>query len=90
MHQQEQTDLPDLRTPTSPEALGFSQTLMEDLLLRRAVMEGRTPMTRLAEKLHVSIDVVDALLNSMRERRAHRVRRHGGPRLPGCGHRGRS
>ncbi|MGB6057580.1 MAG: hypothetical protein WBF71_04885 [Microthrixaceae bacterium] len=68
MHHQE-NDLPDLRTPTSPEAVGLSPTLMEDLLLRRAVMEGRTPMTTLAQKLHVSINVVDALLNSMRERK---------------------
>ncbi len=64
-----ETDLPDLRTPTSPEALGLSHSLMEDLLLRRAVLEGRTPMTNLAQKLHVSINVVDSLLNSMRERK---------------------
>lgn len=69
MHNQVETDLPDLRTPTSPEALGLSPSLMEDLLLRRAVLEGRTPMTTLADKLHVSINVVDTLLNSMRDRK---------------------
>lgn len=64
------TDEPlDLSTPQRIEALGLGRTLMEDLLLRRAVLEGRTPMTTLAEKLHVSINVVEALLNEMRQRK---------------------
>jgi len=49
--------------------MGLSQSLMEDLLLRRAVLEGRTPMTTLADRLHVSINVVEALLNEMRQRK---------------------
>jgi DNA-binding MarR family transcriptional regulator len=60
---------PDVRTPTTPAATGLPQSLMEDLLLRRAVLEGRTPMTTLAERLHVSINVVDALLGGLRERK---------------------
>ena len=32
--------------------------------VRRAVLEGRTPMTTLADKLHISINVVEALLNN--------------------------
>lgn len=59
----------DLSTPQRIEAMGLSQSLMEDLLLRRAVLEGRTPMTTLAEKLHISINVVEALLNDMRHRK---------------------
>jgi DNA-binding MarR family transcriptional regulator len=59
----------DLSTPQRVEALGLSQTLMEDLVLRRAVLEGRTPMTTLADKLHISINVVEALLNDMRHRK---------------------
>jgi len=61
-------DEPDIDTPQRPEALGLSRSLMEDLVLRRAVLEGRTPMTVLAEKLHVSINVVEALLNDLRHR----------------------
>ena len=64
------TDEPlDLSTPQRVDALGLSQSLMEDLLLRRAVLEGRTPMTTLADKLHISINVVEALLNEMRHRK---------------------
>lgn len=59
----------DLRIPTTPESLGLSFSLMEDVLLRRAVMESRAPMTTLAQKLHVSINVVETLLLSMRDRK---------------------
>jgi hypothetical protein len=62
-------DVPDISTPLRPEAMGLSQSLMEDILLRRAVLEGRTPMTTLAEKLHISINVVEALLLSLRHRK---------------------
>ena len=61
--------IPDVRTPTSPEALGLSRSLMEDLVIRRAVNDGRSPMTALADKLHVSITVVESLLNSLRDRK---------------------
>lgn len=60
---------PDVSTPLRPDGLGLSQSLMEDVLLRRAVLEGRTPMTTLAEKLHISINVVEALLNGLRHRK---------------------
>lgn len=59
----------DLSTPQRIEGMGLPQPLMEDLLLRRAVLEGRTPMTTLAEKLHVSINVVESLLNELRHRK---------------------
>jgi hypothetical protein len=68
MHDDTATE-PDLRTPTSPEGLGLSRSLAEDILLRRAVIEGRTPMTTLADKLHVSINIVDTLLSGMRDRK---------------------
>ncbi len=61
-------DEPDIDTPQRPEALGLGKSLMEDLVLRRAVLEGRTPMTNLADKLHVSINVIEALLNDLRHR----------------------
>jgi hypothetical protein len=62
-------DVPDISTPLRPESLGLSPSLMEDLVLRRAVLEGRTPMTTLAEKLHISINVVEVLLNNLRHRK---------------------
>jgi len=59
----------ELSTPQRMDAMGLTQSLMEDLLLRRAVLEGRTPMTTLADRLHISINVVEALLNEMRQRK---------------------
>ena len=64
-----ETDTIDISTPQRPDGLGLSQSLMEDLVLRRAVAEGRTPMTTIAEKLHVSINVVESLLNDLRHRK---------------------
>ncbi len=58
-----------MSTPQRIDAMGLSQSLMEDVLLRRAVLEGRTPMTTLADRLHISINVVEALLNEMRQRK---------------------
>jgi hypothetical protein len=63
------SDDPDLRTPLRPEALGLGSGLMEDLLLRRAVLDGRVPMTQLADRLHVSMNVVDQLVTSLRDRK---------------------
>ena len=62
-------DEPDLRTPLRPEGLGLPIGLMEDIILRRAVVEGRTAMTQLAERLHVSVNVVDQLITTMRDRK---------------------
>lgn len=62
-------EIPDIRTPTSPEGLGLSRSLMEDLVIRRAVVDGRTPMTALAERLHVSVTIVETILNGMRDRK---------------------
>ncbi len=59
----------DVSTPQRMDAMGLSSSLMEDLVLRRAVLEGRTPMTTLADRLHISINVVEALLNDMRHRK---------------------
>lgn len=62
-------DAPDIRTPLRADALGLPMPLMEDLLLRRLALAGRAPMTELAERLHVSINVVDALVGQLRERK---------------------
>lgn len=62
-------DIPDLRTPTGTDGLGLSRSLMEDLVIRRCVVDGRSPMTSIADKLHVSITVAEALLNGLRDRK---------------------
>src|SRR5262245_56685784 len=62
-------DALDLRTPLRPDGMGLGQGLMEDLILRRAIVEGRVPMTTIAERLNVSVNIVDALVQSMRERK---------------------
>lgn len=62
-------DAPDIRTPLRADGLGLPTPLMEDLLLRRLALAGRAPMTELAERLHVSINVVDALVSQLRERK---------------------
>ena len=58
----------DVSVPHRPEQTGLSPTLMEDLILRRAVLDGRTPMTSLAEKLRVSINIVEAVIGDLRRR----------------------
>lgn len=60
---------PDVKTPQRVEGMGLPTTLMEDILLRRAVLEGRTPMTTFAEKLHVSLNVVETLTTELRRRK---------------------
>ena len=62
-------DGPSVSTPLKAEDLALSQGVMEDILLRRIVLDGRTPMTGLAERLHVSMTVVDQLIVSMRDRK---------------------
>ncbi len=57
-----------LRAPGSPEALGVTLAVAEDILLRQIVIDLRTATTDLARKLHVSPGVVDTLVQSMRDR----------------------
>lgn len=59
----------DVTVPHRVEQTGVSATLLEDLVLRRAVLDGRTPMTSLAERLHVSINVVEAVIGELRHRK---------------------
>jgi hypothetical protein len=62
-------ELPDIRTPLRAEGLGLPLPLMEDLLLRRAAVAGRAPMTEFAERLHVSINVIESIVTPLRERK---------------------
>ena len=59
----------ELRIPTSAELTGLSNSMIEDILLRCAVAEGRLSMVRLADRLHCSVGVIDNVINAMRDRR---------------------
>ena len=66
------TNAPDpseLRIPTSADMTGLSIPIIEDIVLRCAVSEGRVSMVRLADKLHCSVGVIDNVINTMRDRR---------------------
>lgn len=89
-----------LRPPATPDGLGVSGALLEDVVLRQVVMDVRAPTTSVAAKLHVNVSVVDTLVQSMRDRnlveyqgmdgRAYVVaatevgRRHAGQRSTEC------
>lgn len=57
-----------LRPPASPEALGVSLAVLEDIVLRQIVTDVRTVTTDVAKKLHVNPGVIDTLAASMRDR----------------------
>jgi hypothetical protein len=57
-----------LRPPASPEALGISLAVLEDIVLRQVVIDVRTVTTDVARKLHLNPGVVDTLVASMRDR----------------------
>jgi len=59
----------ELRVPTSAELTGLSSSMIEDIVLRCAVAEGRLSMVRLADRLHCSVGVIDNVINAMRDRR---------------------
>lgn len=61
--------LPDLRTPLRADALGLRPALMDDIVLRRVMLEGRAAMTTVAEMLHVSINIVEPILVGLRDRK---------------------
>lgn len=52
--------------PQTIEELGIGQNLMLDLVVRRLMLEGSSTLQALAQKLRVSIPVVDAIFRYMR------------------------
>ncbi|MFV0316100.1 MAG: AAA family ATPase [Microthrixaceae bacterium] len=58
----------ELRPPSVPEGLGISQAVLEDILLRQIVVDVRNNTTALAAKLHVSANLVDVVVQAMRDR----------------------
>ena len=61
--------MPDLRTPLRVDAMGLRTTLMDDLVMRRVMLDGRVAMTDVAESLHVSINIVEPILGGLRDRK---------------------
>jgi hypothetical protein len=59
----------DLRAPRTIEELGIPDALMQDLVLRRALFEGRTSTLRLANALSVSTSVMSKIVDELRELR---------------------
>ncbi len=57
-----------LRAPASPDALGISPAVLEDIVLRQIVTDVRALTTDVAKKLHVNPGVIDTLVASMRDR----------------------
>jgi hypothetical protein len=59
----------DLRAPRSIDELGIPGALLQDLVLRRALFEGRTSTLRLANALSVSIAAMSKVVEELRELR---------------------
>ena len=53
-------------TPTNFAALGIRENLVLDLVLRRLMLEGTTSLTAMAQKLRVSIPIIDHIFRHMR------------------------
>ena len=59
----------DLRAPSTPDALGIPVPLVEDIILRVIIVEGRPSMVRVAERLHCGIGVIETIVSQLRDRR---------------------
>lgn len=58
----------DLRIPTSVEQTGIPESLVEDILLRVLIAEGRPTMVRIAERMHCSVGMIETIAMSLRDR----------------------
>lgn len=57
-----------LRPPMLPEGLGINQAVLEDIVLRQVVVDVRNTTTAIAEKLHLTANLVDVVVQTMRDR----------------------
>lgn len=57
-----------LRPPTLPEGLGINPAVLEDIVLRQIVVDVRNNTTAIAAKLHLSANLVDVVVQAMRDR----------------------
>lgn len=67
------SDVIDIRAPRKVEDLGIPPALIQDLMLRRALFEGRTSTVRLSEKLSLSLAVTNKFIEELRELRYFEV-----------------
>ena len=54
--------------PSSIEDLGITPSLIEDIILQRLVMDGRSSVTRMAQATALSVGVVDSTVDGLRQR----------------------
>ena len=54
--------------PSSIEELGITPSLIEDIILQRLVMDGRSSVTRMAAATALSVGVVDSTVDGLRQR----------------------
>jgi hypothetical protein len=62
------------RIPESIEALGISENLVLDLVVRRLMLDGTSTLSALARKLRVSVPVVDHVFQYMRKQQLVEVK----------------
>jgi len=62
------------RIPENIEALGISENLVLDLVVRRLLLEGTCTLSSLAKKLRISIPVVDHIFSYMRKQQMVEVK----------------
>ena len=60
---------PGLKSPKTTEDLGVPYALVEDLILRRCLLEGKTSVTGLSEALCLSTSLVDKVVQELREKK---------------------
>ena len=53
--------------PSSIEDLGITPSLIEDIILQRLVMDGRSSVTRMAQATALSVGVVDSTVDGLRQ-----------------------
>ena len=59
----------DLRMPTSVELTGLSSSLIEDIMLRIIIAEGRPTMVGVAQRMHCATGMIESIATSLRDRR---------------------
>jgi hypothetical protein len=69
MNQEPAISQHELRSPASVDLAGIPLSMIEDILLRTTIAEGRPSMVRVAERLHCGVGVIESVVSSLRDRR---------------------
>ena len=67
------TETISLRAPRDPAQLGIPDALVQDLMLRRALFEGKTSTVKLSEKLALGASITNKVVEELRELRYFEV-----------------